>query len=317
MLLLFVLMGLLGAGWIAGWYYSSILLRPVGEIEYSEHVVTAGLPDDPGGLGLEWRTVWVATPLGDCPAWFVPASGPAPGKTWVIAVHGRGVDRRECLRILPTLHRLGFPVLAITYRNDLGAPASPDGHYHLGDTEWLDLASAAEYARRNGASGLVLYGWSMGAAITSTYLDRAHDASPTWAEDVASVRAVVWDSPLLDWRATLHLQAAARRLPSPLTLLATLVTKWRIGIDFDQFDMVRKPPSVRPPTLMFHGDADTAVPVGPARALTSIADGLDWPMRYREVAGAEHTAAWNADPPGYEAEVAEFLSKYTDGTMTG
>lgn len=307
MLLLFVLTCLVGgAGWCAGWYYSSILLRPVGAIEYADHVTTAGLPDDPGGTGLQWRTVQISTPLGECPAWLVPARG----RTWVIAVHGRGVDRRECLRVLPTLHRLGHPVLAASYRNDVGAPASPDGHYHLGDTEWMDLAAAAEYARRNGASELVLYGWSMGAAIVATYLNRAAGASPAWARDVTAVRAVVWDSPLLDWRATLRLQAAQRRLPPALTRLAALVTRWRIGIDFDNFDVVRRPPSVRPPALVFHGDADTAVPVAPARALAATAERLGWELRYVEVAGAEHTAAWNVDPSGYEAALTEFLTAH-------
>lgn len=273
------------------------LVPPVGPV-----MVDAGLFDgDPGTRGLSFETVRVAAPLGDCPAWLVPATG----STWLIAVHGRGVDHRECLCMLPVPHRLGHPVLAISYRNDVGAPASPDGHYHLGDTEWQDLAASVEYALANGATGLVLYGWSMGAAITGAFLNRAPEAL------VSPVRAVVWDSPMLDWRATLRLQASRRHLPPGLTPLAIAVTSRRIGIDFDQFDLVRRPPTRRPPTLLFHGDADTAVPVRTSRALAAEARRLGWPLRYVEVAGAEHTANWNVDPAAYESAVADFLTEHT------
>jgi hypothetical protein len=269
---------------------------PVGPV-----MVDAGLFDpDPSAHGLAFETVPVPAPLGDCPAWLVPATG----STWLIAVHGRGVDHRECLRVLPVPHRLGHPVLAISYRNDIGAPASPDGYYHLGDTEWQDLAASVEYALAHGATGLVLYGWSMGAAIIGAYLNRAPEAL------LNPVRAVVWDSPMLDWRATLRLQASRRHLPPGLTPLATAITRRRIGINFDQFDLVQRPPARRPPTLLFHGDADTGVPVATSRALAAEARRLGWPLRYVEVAGAEHTANWNVDPAAYESAVADFLTEH-------
>jgi hypothetical protein len=358
-LVLLVLAVLLGG---VGWYYSSVLLRPVRDLEYPDQVVAvrdgevwlspgrwveqpgewglrwpgglahvgpvlgpvaagvvrrplrpgpvppvgpvmvdAGLFDpDPSTRGLAFETVSVPAPLGDCPAWFVPGTG----STWLIAVHGRGVDHRECLRVLPVPHSLGHPVLAISYRNDIGAPASPDGHYHLGDSEWQDLAASVEYALAHGATGLVLYGWSMGAAIIGAYLNRAPDAL------LSPVRAVVWDSPMLDWRATLRLQAHRRHLPPGLTPLATAITRRRIGIDFDQFDLVRHPPARRPPTLLFHGDADTAVPVATSRALAAEAPRLGWPLHYVEVPGAEHTANWNVDPARYESAVAQFLTEH-------
>ena len=99
---------------------------------------------DPSARGLAFAHVEVTTPVGQCPAWHVPAAG----DTWVILVHGRGGSRREALRILPALHRAGHPALAITYRNDEEAPASPDGRYHLGDTEWHDLEAAVRLGPR-------------------------------------------------------------------------------------------------------------------------------------------------------------------------
>jgi hypothetical protein len=259
-------------------------------------VLDAGPYDpDPAARGLAFTEVAVPTPLGPAPAWHVPAGG----DTWVVAVHGRGATRRESLRILPALHALDLPVLVASYRNDGEAPGSPDGRDHLGDAEWIDVAAAVRFARDAGARRIVLCGWSMGGAITGAYLDRGAHA--------ADVAAVVWDAPLVDWRATLRLQARNRRLPPGLTPLATSITSRRIGIDFDRFDLRRRPPAVRPPTLLVHTDADTAVPVQASRDLAAAAPRLDWPLRYVEVPDLEHTAAWNADPAAYEDLVSDFL----------
>jgi uncharacterized protein len=251
---------------------------------------------DPSARGLAFSDVEVPGELGPLPAWLVPA----PGPTWAVLVHGRGGTRGETLRILPALHRLGLTCLVATYRNDEEAPPSPDGRYHLGDTEWRDVEAAVRWARDRGAVRIVLVGWSMGGAITGAYLDRSADAG--------SVAAVVWDAPLVDWRATLRQQARNRRLPPGLTPLATRATRHRIGIDFDRFDLRRRPPAVRPPTLLVHSAEDTAVPVQPSRRLAAVAPALDWPLRYLEVPGVEHTGSWNADPAAYEAAVTAFLA---------
>ena len=291
-----------------GWHFSSVLLLPAPDTNPAETALLWPTGPDPAAVGLRFADVSVPGPLGDYPAWLVPADqnpanqNPATADTWVVTVHGRGGDRRESLRVLPTLHRLGHPVLVISYRNDVGAPPGPDGLYHLGDTEWADLAAAVRYARTRGARRVVLYGWSMGAAIIGAYLERAEQPLP--------VVAMVWDSPLVDWRATLRQQAALRRLPAVLTRTAMQVTRWRIGIDFDRFDLIHSPPRLRPPTLLLHGAADTGVPPGPSRALAATARRLGWPMHYIEVPGAEHTATWNVDPPAYESAVAQFLTRY-------
>ncbi|MGQ0573569.1 MAG: alpha/beta hydrolase family protein [Pseudonocardia sp.] len=267
-------------------------------------VIDAGPFDpDPSARGLRFIEVDVRTPLGAAPAWFVPAAGP----DWVVLVHGRGGARRESLRVLSALHTAGYPTLTITYRNDEGAPRSPDGLHHLGDTEWEDLQSAVLLATARGARRVALFGWSMGAAVIGAFLDRSPDA--------ARVAAVVWDAPLVDWRATLRRQARNRRLPGRLAAVACVLTSRRIGIDFDRFDLRAHPPAVRPPTLLLHSDIDTAVPAGPSRALAAAAPALDWPMRYVEVPGVEHTGSWNADPERYERLVAGFLAEHlgTDG----
>jgi len=259
----------------------------------------AAFEPDPAAVGLEFSEVAISTPLGTCPAWHVPG---ADGDTWAVLVHGRGGPRRESLRVLPALHALGLSALVVSYRNDPEAPASPDGRYHLGDTEWLDVEAAMEHAVAAGARRFVLVGWSMGAAIIGALLSRSALA--------ARVAACVWDAPLVDWRATLRQQARIRHLPPALTEVTTRVAGRRIGIDFDRFDLGAHPPAVRPPTLVIHTTGDSAVPAAPSRRLAAVAPELGWPMTYLEVPDAEHTAAWNADPAAYEDAVTRFLARW-------
>ncbi|MDT7781706.1 MAG: uncharacterized protein QOF58_125 [Pseudonocardiales bacterium] len=249
-------------------------------------------------LGLVYSEVGVPTELGDMPAWFVPAS---KNDTWVINVHGRGAKREEGLRVVPQLHGAGLPVLLITYRNDTGAPASPDGLYHLGDTEWRDVEAAIKYAQNQGAQKIVLYGWSMGGAIVGQTLARSSVA--------AAVNGVVLDSPVTNWTQTLDLQAENRGVPTWLTPVAELVSGWRAGIDFDRFDLVRSPPALKPPTLLFHGSADGTVPTQSSRDLATAAAGLGWPLQYVEIPGADHTSGWNVATDTYRNALADFLTR--------
>jgi hypothetical protein len=115
-------------------------------------------------LGLPYRSVGVPDELGPMPAWLIPPAR-GPGRTWAIVVHGHNDNRQNDLRIAPTLRAAGLTSLMISYRNDLGAPQSPDGLYHLGETEWRDVAAAAQYALRKGAENLVLIGYSMGGVV--------------------------------------------------------------------------------------------------------------------------------------------------------
>jgi len=260
------------------WLYSNVLIRP------------NSYPDT--ATPFVYINTEVDTPLGPAPAWFISGYS----DTWVISVHGRGGSRSSVLPILPLMRHLGLPVLAISYRNDGEAPDSPDGRDHLGDTEWEDLAAAVRFAHDNGAEQVVLYGISMGTAIIGAFLDRAPEAK--------LVAAVIWDAPLVDWRATLRQQAKARRLPVFTATLAAWVTSWRIGIDFDRFDLIRNPPAVQPPTLMLHTLRDDVVSADATRELA--AAGLSWPLEYVEIDAVGH-CVW--DPEVTVWAMLRFLQK--------
>ena len=206
-------------------------------------------------LGIPFTAVGVPTPLGGMPAWRISGRR----STWVILIHGLGGSRADTLPVMPGLHALGFPMLAITYRNDVGAPASPDRQSHLGATEWHDVEAAVRFATSQGASSVVLFGYSLGGAMAAVTTE---DSSLR-----GQIRGLVLDSPILDWRATLDYQGRRHGLPQPLTSLTETLLSWRTGISYAQFDQLQHEASLRVPVLLIQGSADTIVPPRRGRRL--------------------------------------------------
>ena len=188
--------------------------------------------------------------LGPMPAWSIPID---EWHTWAIFVHGINGSRNVGLRIAPTLHADGLPTLLITYREDLGAPASPDGLHHMGLTEWRDLAAAARYALSHGAQRLVLVGYSMGGAIVTQFMEHSPLA--------ADVSGLVLDSPALDWKAILSFNATEMGLPSFAADPVEWMIDARIDPDWNSLDALQHPGDFHLPILLFHGTEDKLVPI--------------------------------------------------------
>jgi hypothetical protein len=256
---------------------------------------------DPGqAFGLFFRDVAVRGELGTMPAWFVPAQRGAGRNTWAIVVHGHNGTMQNGLRIAPTLHRAGVPALLISYRDDLGAPESPDGLHHLGLTEWRDLAAAARYALDHGARRLVLAGYSMGGAIVAQFMQRSPLAS--------RVDGLVLDAPVLDWRETLEFNTAEMGFPS----IAALPLEWTIGAridaDWDSLDAHQHLDDFQLPILLFHGDDDEVVPLADSE---EFADELPRWVTLHVAPRAGHCEAWNVDPKLYERRLSVFLARFS------
>jgi alpha-beta hydrolase superfamily lysophospholipase len=252
---------------------------------------------DPSARGLAFTDVMVPSELGDLPAWFVPPVTAAASDVWVVAVHGRAAPRGEALRVLPALAASGHPTLVVSYRNDVGAPPSPDRRYHLGDTEWQDVVSALRYAREQGAAGVVLYGWSMGGATVLTLLRR-------WAHD-GFVRGAVLDCPVVDWTATLQLNARQMGAPPAWTWAALRLVEHRLRVRLSELDHRRFADSLDVPMLVFVDHDDATVAPSPTLDLAYSRPDL---VTLVETRGAGHCRSWNAERAAYETALASFLA---------
>ncbi|CAN5178291.1 hypothetical protein BH20ACT8_BH20ACT8_12720 [soil metagenome] len=237
--------------------------------------------------------VAVEGPLGDYPATYVPGDG----DRWVVFVHGRGASRAEAYRLLPSVVEQGHPALAISYRNDEGAPADPDGEYGLGWTEAADLRAAVDFASARGAEDVVLVGYSMGGAVVGNYLRQTGGLG---------VAGVVYDAPVLSWGDTLALEARNRGVPAVLTPYAQVVAWVRAGIRFDLLDQVARADELRTPVLLFHGTADQSVPVASSDAFAEARTDL---VTYVRLDGVGHVRAWNDAPAAYEQAVRAFMER--------
>lgn len=243
--------------------------------------------------GIEFSEVSVDTELGPAPAWFIEGDS----DTWVIMTHGKGAERIETLRLLPTIVAAGHPALAITYRNDKDAPADPSGRYQFGLTEWRDLESAVRLARDAGASNVVLVGFSMGGAMTVEFMAQSQLAS--------FVAGVVLDAPMLDLGRTVDSGAAAMGVPGFLTRLSKLVAEYRFGVAWGEMKYLAKAAAIDVPMLLIHGGADRRVPVGISDDLAARRPDLT----YLRIENAGHVQSWNIDQAAYESAVVDLLER--------
>jgi uncharacterized protein len=263
-------------------------------------------PADPAvAAGRPVREVRYPSPLGPAPAWL------AGGRrdTWMILVHGYNAPRDETLRMLAVAAGLGYPALAVTYRNDPGAPRSPDGLRRWGATEWRDLEAATRYALDRGAAGVVLAGFSMGGAVVTSFLLESPLA--------ARVRGVVLDSPAIDLGEVVDQGAVGRELPllgvpvpPALTVVAKGIAGLRYDLDWAQLDYVDRAGRLAAPVLVLHQRGDQTVPVAISEALAAARPDL---VTLERFGGDGHVRAWNVDRPRYERAVRAFLERVAPG----
>ncbi|MGB3762423.1 MAG: alpha/beta hydrolase, partial [Ornithinimicrobium sp.] len=219
-------------------------------------------------LGLGYDDVLVRSDIGDLPAWRVRPD--RDDGRWAILIHGRSARREETMRAIPVLRREGYTCLVPMYRNDDGAPASIDGRYNLGLSEWRDVEAAIRYAVLHGAQDIALIGWSMGAGIVLQTLDCS--AMAGWVDKV------VLDGPVIDWGDVISHQADINKMPPLIdgmakSLLGRKVTRRLVGIaepiDIAVTNWVSRAAELTHPILLIHSVADDVVPYGPSTALAT------------------------------------------------
>jgi pimeloyl-ACP methyl ester carboxylesterase len=257
-------------------------------------------PDDPQtAFGIDFSEIQYQSPLGPVNAWRILAAGDA----WVIHVHGLGASRSEALRLIRPLAEEGYSQLVIDYRNDEGAPADPSGFNRFGETEWEDIAAAVNLLVDEGVTRIMLIGYSTGAAHIFSYLYQGADPA---------VKAVVVDSPNLDFEQTVDLGASQRSLPFvglpiPGTLIWTAkkIASIRFGVDWERVDYLVGADRLQVPVLVIHGTDDQTVPLASSQELVEARPDL---VTISIVPGADHVRSWNVSPLTYQTTVIDFLA---------
>jgi pimeloyl-ACP methyl ester carboxylesterase len=259
-------------------------------------------PNGPGDVDLAFEEVTYPSRLGEMGAWVVPSKS----EWWAIHVHGWTASRREAVRLLPSINRLGMTSIVIDYRNDPGAPTDPSGHYRFGLHEWEDVEAAVSYAIESGARHIVGVGYSTGAAHILSFLEQSRFAD--------HVGGLVLDSPNVILADTVRHGAREARFPglgfrvSPLLIeLGMWIADLRWGIDWDRTNYVQRAESIlRVPALVFHGTSDARVPISISRQLEARIPDL---VELQETPAAGHVMSWNADPGRYERLLEDFLRR--------
>jgi hypothetical protein len=274
-----------------GWYFSNELIQDGFVIDPDPIEMVQG--------DYEIEEVSYTSPLGEMDAWYLPATG----STWVVHVHGKGATPAEAEPLFAPLQDAGYPQLSITYRNDEGQPQDPSGYYQYGATEWEDVSAATDYALANGAEGLVLSGFSTGAAHAMSFLSR---------QPREVVLGTLMDAPNVDFGQTVDYAASQRELPLipanvPPTLSATakFITSLRIGVNWKSIDYIADAErAIRQPVLIHHGTEDLSVPLEESLALVETNPGL---IRLIQVEGAGHIESYDVDRQKYIDEVLGFM----------
>jgi len=257
----------------------------------------------PAEAGLAATDVWVQTEVGLAPAWLIhPQAGPSTA--WAIHIHGLGSPRAGTLRGVQVAAEAGLTSLVVTYRNDGEGPTVGTGRSELGAAEMDDLRAAVRFARENGARNVILFGWSMGAAIA---LQLAKDP-----ELGAVVEGLVLESPVLDWVSTIKANCARAGLPAWTGVLAlpwlsswplTLFTGLYEPIALSRFNWIARADELTVPILILHGTHDSSSPFEVSSRLRELRPDV---VELEAFTG-DHTMSWNSDPKRWEAVLHAWL----------
>lgn len=291
----------------SGLLTADTLAQRLATVERPTDPARPGYRGDPQtALGLPFETLAIQTALGPAEAWLVPEpqqpGAPQPHMA-AIYVHGIAGAREDGYRFLPLLHAAGLPVLLISYRNDDNAPASPDGRFGFGLTEWPDLEAAVLALRDRGYGEVMIVADSMGGAILGQFMARSTEAG--------RVSAIALDSPALEFRAVLEHMARNMGLVLPGTVARTTLAVLRLSqpSDLTEASVTGRFAGFYGPLFLAHGSADRIVPQVTSRHLLNLRAASDaGQMTIGHLTGADHLLSHAEDPAAFETAFREFLA---------
>jgi len=225
-------------------------------------------------------------------------------KRWVIHVHGRKASYAETLRNFKQFSELGFSQLAISHETDPRPLGLGRTKSELGATEWKQLEVAVKHARSLGAQKIVLFGWSLGGLFVNQFL--AH------SKETSAIVGAVFDSPLLDYRGTLQLQAGragvdrsivdrTMKLIDSSKLIRILGFK---NVPIVSVSALNSSLPVQIPSLLFYSSNDGYISMNGVYRYQE----LNPKTRLVEIVGARHCRLFNEDTEKYQRAIADFVA---------
>ncbi|HBU14824.1 MAG: hypothetical protein A2092_01085 [Rhodobacteraceae bacterium GWE1_64_9] len=297
------LLAIVGATWFTHRLMTEML---TGRAFRQNSAVAVGDPMQLGYRGdpmqafdLPFENLTVETPLGPAPAWWVPGKpGVGSRRRAALFIHGIGGAREDGYQYLPELHAAGLPVLLVTYRNDAGAPAAPDGLRSFGLTEWSDIDAAFALLHNRGIDDVVLVAASMGGAIAGQFLARSDYF------DMAD--ALILDAPALDFPAILRHVTAELRLPLGGIGAALAVPAFGLshGANLSQARVGDILADFTGAVLVLHGRRDRIVPPASSLALLAARQGNTTLL----LTPGDHLQSRTTAPRRFETVLQDFLA---------
>lgn len=213
--------------------------------------------------------------------------------TCVILIHGYSVNKSYLENEAATFKQWGYSVLLLDLR---GHGKSGGNTTNFGVKEGDELQKAFAFAKQKGQSKIILYGVSLGAALSIKAVAKG-DVQPV---------AIIADVPFGSLHQ--HLKARARMLGFPSEPFASLTTFW-IGIERGyngfQFDISSYSKKIDCPVLLEWGAKD---PLVTKEEIDSIYKNLSSKNKKLVIyPDADHGAFFEKDPFTWEKELQAFL----------
>ena len=283
---------------------AQVLLRPERMTDARANVILRRLT--PADLGLRYLEQPFDVPDESTgrplriAAWWIPCDG---STRTVLLIHGRGDAKVGSVAWAPTLHALGWNVLAIDLRahGESGGVHSTAGYWERHDvTQVIDrLRSSHE---RETAT-LVIFGVSLGAAVA---------VATTALREPGDIAGLILESPFADYRLAVAAHAKMQGHSGDLLRAgAVRVAEWISRAEFNAVRPKDLMPRLTCPVMVVHGEGDPFIPpedaADMARSLQTRANENDilW-----TVPESGHVLAMAAvGPEEYRRRIATFLEK--------